>query len=274
MPPVTTLALTTGLALLGALAGVTAGRVIPLFSPHEPEPDDDSGPPPPTCPHCGTEVSWPRWAPLPLRFVGNAECQACGQRVRAPAVTPWVAALLLGILALTSVDRSAAEIVAFSFFAFWGALLTVVDARVHRLPNRLVLTFYPVALALLGLAALTTPEATERLVGALLGMAGLAAFYWVLWFIYPAGMGWGDVKMAGPLGLFLGWGGLSSVVSGTFLAFLFSSAFGLTLMVLGRANRKTAIPFGPFMILGAFAVITAGDPLPLLLGDGDVPSPP
>ncbi|RNL86427.1 prepilin peptidase [Halostreptopolyspora alba] len=265
MPPLTTLALTAGLALLGALAGAAAGRVIPLFSRHEPEPDDESGPPPPTCPHCGTEVPWPRWAPLPPRFLGNAGCQVCERRVRAPAVTPWLAALLVGILAFTSVDRSVTEIVAFSAFAIWGALLTVVDARVHRLPNRLVLTFYPVALALLGLATLTTPDTTDRLVSALVGMAGLAAFYWVLWFIYPAGMGWGDVKMAGLLGLFLGWGGLGSVVSGTFLAFLFSATFGLTLMALGRANRKTAIPFGPFMILGAFAVITAGDPLPLLL---------
>ncbi|MBB4930927.1 leader peptidase (prepilin peptidase)/N-methyltransferase [Lipingzhangella halophila] len=266
MPSATVLALTICLALLGAVAGMTAGRVIPLFPRHDPEPDDESGPPPPTCPHCGAEVPWPRWAPLPLRFLVKTGCQDCGRRVHAPAVTIWVAALLLGTLAFTGADRFPVEIAAFAFFAIWGALLTVIDARVHRLPNRLVLTSYPVALVLLAAAALTMPDGTTRFTMALIGMAGLAVFYWVLWVIYPAGMGWGDVKMAGLLGLFLGWGSLGSVVSGTFLAFLFSATFGITLIVLRRATRKTAIPFGPFMIIGAFAVITVGDPLPLLLG--------
>ncbi|WP_236700699.1 hypothetical protein [Allosalinactinospora lopnorensis] len=72
--------------------------------------------------------------------------------------------------------------------------------------------------------------------------------------------------MAGLLGLYLGWNGLGSVISGTFLAFLLSAVFGLTLIAMGRATRKSQIPFGPFMVIGAFAVIITGDPLPLLLG--------
>jgi leader peptidase (prepilin peptidase) / N-methyltransferase len=63
----------------------------------------------------------------------------------------------VGILALTGGERSPAELAALSFFALWGVLLTLIDARVHRLPNRLVLTSYPVALALLAVAAATTP---------------------------------------------------------------------------------------------------------------------
>ncbi len=268
MPSLTafTLALTGCLVVVGVVVGLMAGRVVPLFARHDPEPDDDSGPPPPSCPHCDAEVPWPRWALAPLRFLISAACPTCGQRVPAPAAAPWAVALLLGVLGLTAADRSPAEIVAFSFFAIWGGLLTVVDARVHRLPNRLVLTSYPVALALLGVAALTTPNGTEHFVDALIGMAGLSVFYGLLWFIYPAGMGWGDVKMAGVLGLFLGWVSPSSAISGTFLAFLFSATFGVILMALGRANRKTRIPFGPFMILGAFTVITIGNPLPLVLG--------
>ncbi|WP_236700700.1 prepilin peptidase [Allosalinactinospora lopnorensis] len=196
MPSPTDIVLTLFLGLLGGLAAVTAGRVIPLFPRHDPDPDDDSGPPPPTCPHCGAEVPWPRWIPLPLRFLARAGCEACGAAVRSPAAL-WLAAPFLGLLALTGGERSPSEFVAFSFFAVWGVLLTIIDARVHRLPNRLVLTSYPVALVLLAAAAATTPGGTGRLTAALIGMAGLAAFYWVLWFIHPRGWGGATSKWRG-----------------------------------------------------------------------------
>ncbi|GAB3205771.1 prepilin peptidase [Marinactinospora thermotolerans] len=265
MPSISVVLPALALALLGGLLGAVAGRVVPLFRAYEPVPDGSQGPPPPQCPHCGTRVPWPRWTPLPARFALTGRCADCATAVRAPAVVGVTAAAVLGGLALLP-GRSAVEIPAFAFLGVVGVVLAVVDARTHRLPNPLVLPAYPVALALLGAAALAVPDGGGRMLTALAGMAGVAAFYWVLWFIHPAGMGWGDVKLSGLLGLYLGWCSLGSAVSGTFAAFLFSACYGLVLIALGRATRRSRIPFGPFMIAGAFAVIALGDPQPALLG--------
>jgi leader peptidase (prepilin peptidase)/N-methyltransferase len=74
-------------------------------------------------------------------------------------------------------------------------------------------------------------------------------------------MGFGDVKLAGVLGMYLAYLGFGELVVGAFLGFLFGGVLGGGLMMLGRAGRKTKIPFGPFMLLGAFAAILWGGAL-------------
>jgi len=74
-------------------------------------------------------------------------------------------------------------------------------------------------------------------------------------------MGFGDVKLAGVLGLYLGWLGWAEVVSGGFLGFLFGGVIGLGLMAVRRAGRKSQIPFGPFMLAGALVAILWGGAL-------------
>jgi leader peptidase (prepilin peptidase)/N-methyltransferase len=279
MPELPDVLLAAVLGLLGAAVGLASGRLVPMFPRHDPDPDDPAPPPPPGCPHCGAEIPFVRWLPV-VRVRGFAlrgRCPACRTALPpAPAVVAATAAVyvLIGLrLGAAGAAASPLWLAALLFLGGVGVLLAVIDVRVHRLPNVLVLPSYPVALALVVGAAFTAPAAAASgaaaaahgdLVRALIGMAGLAAFYWVLWFIYPAGMGWGDVKLSGLLGLYLGWGGLSGVVSGTFLAFLFSAVLGLGLMAVGRATRKTQIPLGPFMIGGALAVILLGDPAVLL----------
>lgn len=254
------------MALLGAVLAVFAGRTVPLFQVHEPEPDDVSGPPPATFPGSGAPVPWARWSPLPWRLAATGR-GPCGERVRAPWDTVLAAAAGFAAVGATAPARgSVAEVAALAFLALWGALLSAVDVRTRRLPAPLVRPAYPVALILLGAAALTSRGGPASAVDALIGMAGLWAFYWLLWFIYPAGMGWGDVRLSGLIGLYLGWSGLGAVLSGTFLAFLLSACVGLALMALGRAGRRTQIPFGPFMIAAALTVIVLGNPLPLLTG--------
>jgi leader peptidase (prepilin peptidase)/N-methyltransferase len=92
-------------------------------------------------------------------------------------------------------------------------------------------------------------------------MVALYVFYFVLAFIYPAGMGFGDVKLAGVLGLYLGWLGWAELVSGAFLGFLYGGVIGLGLMAVRRAGRKSKIPFGPFMLAGAYTAILWGGAL-------------
>ncbi len=87
------------------------------------------------------------------------------------------------------------------------------------------------------------------------------ALYFALCFAYPAGMGFGDVKLSGVLGLYLGWLGWGSLAVGLFLGFLFGGLVGIGLVVVKKGGRKTAVPFGPFMLSGALVAILIGQRL-------------
>lgn len=149
------------------------------------------------------------------------------------------------------------EVVAYAAFGVLSVLLTVVDVREHRLPDRLVLPAYPVGAVLLGSAALVRGE-PARLVPLLGGAAALFAFYLALRLVSPGAMGGGDVKLAGVVGLFLGYLGWEAVLAGAFAGFLAGGAFAVLVLVVRRAAaRRRAIAFGPWMLLGAWAVVIA-----------------
>jgi leader peptidase (prepilin peptidase)/N-methyltransferase len=90
------------------------------------------------------------------------------------------------------------------------------------------------------------------------GMAALFSGYYLLAVIKPGGMGFGDVKLAGVLGLYLAFLGWSALAVGTFAGFLLGGLFSIMLVVLGRGGRKTKVPYGPFMFAGALVGILAG----------------
>ncbi|MEV5608121.1 A24 family peptidase [Streptomyces sp. NPDC052225] len=138
-----------------------------------------------------------------------------------------------------------------------GVLLATVDFAVHRLPDVLTFPFAGLALAALGVAALL-PEPGGSWRGAVLGAVGLGGGYLVLLLIHPKGMGFGDVKLALGLGAALGWYGWGVLFIGAFAGVLFNGLYALVLVVARRAGRKSEIPFGPFMILGAYAGVLLG----------------
>ncbi|MET4058981.1 leader peptidase (prepilin peptidase)/N-methyltransferase [Arthrobacter sp. UYP6] len=136
------------------------------------------------------------------------------------------------------------------YFLVLAVRLSAVDAATHRLPNRLVLPAYPVSLLLLGTAALAAGE-TSRITGMVLAGVVLWSAYFLLRFSNPSGLGFGDVKLAGVLGLYLGFAGWPYVLAGTFAAFLLGGLWGVWLILSRRGTTKTAIAFGPFMLAGA-----------------------
>ena len=148
---------------------------------------------------------------------------------------------------------------AFCYLAGVGVPLAMIDARTRRLPNALTLPSYPVALVLLGLAAVLRPGDGGDFLAALLGMTLAGGGFLLQVLLYPAGLGWGDVKLSGLLGLYLGWLGISTLVAGLFLGYLFAASTGLALIATRRATRKSLLPFGPFLLIGAFvAVLLSG----------------
>ena len=144
-----------------------------------------------------------------------------------------------------------------------GVALTLIDIDVRRLPDAIVLPSYPVVAALLVLAAWNPGGASDwpALGRAAVGGAAMLTVYLVTFLAYPAGMGLGDVKLSGVLGMFLGFTGWGALVVGWFAAYVLGAAVGVALMASGRATRRSGIPFGPWMILGALVGAVAGEAL-------------
>ncbi|MGW4838615.1 prepilin peptidase [Streptomyces globisporus] len=177
-----------------------------------------------------------------------------------PAYAPTTLAPLvtaLACVALAAATGARPELVGWLALAPVAVLLAVVDRRVHRLPDPLTLPLAAAAVLLLGGAALLPGHAGSWTSGLLGGLA-LGGFYLLLFLINPNGMGFGDVKLALALGVALGWYGWTVLFVGGFAGFLFGAAYGLALVLLRRAGRRTGIPFGPFMIAGALTGVLLG----------------
>jgi leader peptidase (prepilin peptidase)/N-methyltransferase len=139
---------------------------------------------------------------------------------------------------------------AFVLVAAAGTLVAVVDVRTHRLPDAVVLPTWAATVTLLGTVALATGD-LKQLALTLTGSALAFGAYATLRLAYPPGLGFGDVKLAGLLGAPLAWLGWAELGLGLMLPFVLGGAWAMGLLLLGRARRDTAVPFGPFMVLGA-----------------------
>ncbi|MGU3643973.1 prepilin peptidase [Microbacterium sp. C23T] len=239
------------------------------------------------CPHCDAPIK--PWQNIPVAswIMLGGKCAKCGApiSVRYPiveavtgvafaVVTWWGLAVYSwgpdvssgSLLARSTIGGvSAVEalalgiaIVAFLYFTSISIVLTLIDLDTHRLPNSIVLPSYLVAGILFTIAAWLT-TAWSALAVAAIGMAVLYLLYFLMRAVRPGGMGGGDVKLAGVIGIYLGWLGWGALAVGAFAGFLYGGVFGIVLMLLRRAGRKTAIPFGPWMILGAWTGVFAGE---------------
>jgi leader peptidase (prepilin peptidase) / N-methyltransferase len=155
---------------------------------------------------------------------------------------------------------SSLEILAFTALGIAAIPLTVIDIRQHRLPNAIVLPLYPVGLLLFSMQAAASGRWADVHRG-VWAMGVALAIYGGLALLHRSGMGMGDVKLSGVLGLYLGYLGWGQFVVGLVAAFTLGSIAGLILMAARRAHRASAIPFGPFMLAGAVVGATTGKPL-------------
>ncbi|SHN73056.1 leader peptidase (prepilin peptidase) / N-methyltransferase [Geodermatophilus obscurus] len=152
--------------------------------------------------------------------------------------------------------------VALAWAGVAGVVLGAVDLATHRLPDRVTVPAYAaVATALLvDAVALGTWPALLRAVLAGAAAFGLAAGAAVL---SPQGLGFGDVKLLGLLGLVLGWVGWGALLAGVFLGLVTGAVASLTLITAGRAGWRTALPFGPPLLVGAVLALVVAGPVPL-----------
>lgn len=215
--------------------------------------------PPSACDACGERLRVRDNIPVFSWLVLRGRCARCAAHipVRYPlieATTALLFAMLTWHLGLV------AALPSFLALAVVGVALADIDLRLHRLPNALTLPMYPASLVLLAIAA-AWDGAWDAYGRAVIGMlVALLVYAGLAWF-RPDAMGLGDVKLSGVLGLHLAWLGWGALVIGLFAAFALGAVVGVALMAVRRAGRRTAIPFGPFMLAGALVGILVGEPL-------------
>lgn len=224
------------------------------------------------CPNCEAPVRPWQNVPVVSWIALRGRCASCGTRisVRYPLVEIATAIAFVSVTwwtlgggathAVGGAWTVAVATIGYAYLAAISIALFLIDIDTRRLPNAIVLPSYLVGTAVfLTLAVLTGDWWSLARAG--IGMVSLYAFFLLLRVIRPGGMGGGDVKLAGVLGLFLGWIGWGALIVGAFAGFLYGGVFGIALLLTRRAGRKTAIPFGPWMILGAWTGIFAGERL-------------
>jgi leader peptidase (prepilin peptidase)/N-methyltransferase len=209
------------------------------------------------CPQC--QVAVRPWHNVPVLgwIVLRGRCASCRSPIgiRYPLVELATGALFVSV---TARFGASAAVPAYLYLAAIAVALAAIDLDTKRLPDPIVLPSYLVGTVLLGLAGALGGD-WWALVRGVVAMVTLGVGYLALALVYPGGMGLGDVKLAGLLGLYLGFLGWVPVWIGTFVGFLLGGLAGVVLLLTRRANRRTAIPFGPAMLAGALlAVLLAG----------------
>jgi len=225
--------------------------------------------PPSACPACDARIK--PWDNVPVIswLVLRGRCRTCSARisVRYPIVE-LLSGLLFAAVALrfsqpldiptAALVATGILLVAYLYFAAISVALAAIDLDTHTLPNAIVLPAYAVVAALL-VAASAVYGDYSQLVSAAIGGAAMFVAYLAMALVYPGGMGFGDVKLAGVLGLLLGFLGWGTLIVGAFAAFLLGGLFGVALLVFRKAGRKSGIPFGPWMLAGAWLGIFIGE---------------
>jgi leader peptidase (prepilin peptidase)/N-methyltransferase len=246
------------LEVFAALAGLAIGSFLTVVVDRVPR-GASINHPGSACGNCGLRLTPRDLVPVVSWLVLRGRCRRCRTSIGAEA------------LALEVVTAGLFLAIAFRFGQHWqtvaycvlaGGLvgLSTIDLHTKRLPREITYVTFAVGAPFLVLAALVDHR-PHRLVTALAGAAIALAFMWLLYLVSRGGMGDGDVRLSPLLGAFLGWLGLPYVPVGLFLGFLIGSIVGVGAIALGKAGRRTAIPFGPFLAAGTLLAVFVGQPI-------------
>jgi leader peptidase (prepilin peptidase)/N-methyltransferase len=209
------------------------------------------------CPHCGARVRNRHNVPVLGWLLLRGRCADCGTPISAryPLVEAGTAALFVAVAGRFGWSW---ELPAYLYLAAIAIALAMIDLGIHRLPDAIVRPSYLVAVVLLAPAALLAGERSAIVRGFL-----AAAAVWLLYLLISrfGPMGWGDIKLAPLLGFYLGWLGWSAVAVGVFAGFLLGGVVGVVLMATRLATLRSRVPFGPFMLAGAFLAVFAAAPI-------------
>ncbi len=211
------------------------------------------------CPECGAAIRWRDNIPVVSWFLLGGRCRDCGTRISAryPVVEAATGVLFAGTFLVIGLVWT---LPAYLLFAGTTMVLVLTDLDHKRIPNRIL---YPATMAAV-LLLIGGAAADGRLADVPRALAGGVIYFGLLLIIAliaRGGFGMGDVKLAFLLGVFLAFRSWEALWSGVFLAFLIGGLVSLLLLVTRRKGRKDAIPFGPPLMVGAWAAVAWGNQL-------------
>jgi len=235
-------------ALIGSFLTVVASRVPERRSIVHPGS---------ACPSCGRELRWRDNVPIVSWLALRGRCAGCGTRIgiRYPLMEAGTAVTFAAVVAVNGADAMLAVELPFAAIMI---VLGVIDAERRVVPNPIVAV--AAAYGLVALAVVDLGDLPEHLI---CGAGAFTAFLLIA-LAHPAGMGMGDVKLAGVMGLYLG----LAVIPAFLVAFLGGSLVGVGVMIRGGiGERKKGLPFVPFLALGGLVALLAGPDLIELYSD-------
>src|SRR5688500_18004844 len=247
--------MTAALVAIAAVAGLLIGSFLTVVVDRVPR-GASIVRPGSACGACGLELGPLDLVPVLSWLVLGGKCRRCRTGI---GVEPLVLELATAgsFVAMALHFRHGWETAAYCVLSAGLIALSWIDLRTKRLPREITYVTLAFGVPLLVVAALVrdAPDRIARMAG---GAAIALAFMGLLYLVRRGGMGDGDVRLSPLLGAYLGWLGLGYVPVGLFLGFLFGSIVGVSAMVIGRAGRKTALPFGPFLALGTLVAVFVG----------------
>lgn len=215
--------------------------------------------PPSACPSCGAFIKRRHNVPVFGWIALRGRCASCGGSIsrRYPIIEASVGA---GFGVISAVWGLTWTTVILLCAAWTAVVLSAIDLDVRRLPRAIVMPWAAVTAVLIAAAAVEHGD-VWLLVRAAIGAASLGLLYAISFFVYPNGLGWGDVTVAPVLGGVLAYMGWGEMVVGGFAAFVWGMMGAVVPMIKARAIRGVSVPFGPSMFLGAATGIAVGAPI-------------
>ena len=205
------------------------------------------------CQSCGKPILWRDNIPLISFLLLRGRCRFCKNKIG--YLYPLTELIVCGLIILVVLHFSG-WFVALSWIAFvvLGTALALIDLKLFRLPDLLTLSLACIVAGLLVSDALKNKH-HNQLKSALICSLSLFIFYLLINILSHGGMGMGDAKLALTIGLLTGYYGWKSTFISTLVAFTAGALVGIGLILFKGAGRKTAVPFGPFMLVGCYASI-------------------
>jgi leader peptidase (prepilin peptidase) / N-methyltransferase len=208
------------------------------------------------CPSCDTPIADRDNVPVVSWLLLRGRCRSCRTRI---SIRYPIVELGTAVLFVAAAVRLGATWQLPAFCVFFASLLAIsmIDLDHFIIPNRVIYPTLAVTIPMLVVAAAADGSWSHLRNAAVGGVAGFGALF-VIHVISPRGMGFGDVRLAGVIGMMLGWLGLRYLFLGLFLGFLLAAVIGLGLIAARLRTRKDAVPFGPFMAMGAVLAVLWG----------------
>lgn len=244
--------------LLGLLFGSFANVVI-----HRVPAGESIVRPPSACPGCGNPIAPRDNIPILSWLLLRGRCRHCKEPISAryPLVEASMGLVFVAVGYRVGADWA---LPGYLLFAWVLVVVAVIDVRTRKIPNRLTYPLTPALLVLLVGAALLSGQPNRALTAVIGGVAAFVVLL-ILALVQPRGMGMGDVKLAGFIGIGLGYISLGYVAIGIFGGFLLG-AIGGVVVIVGKAVQKgplrgQMIPFGPYLAAGALLALLVGGPI-------------